>query len=65
MGLFPKRLIYFSKYKTIVRSSTWSFGHSDPDPSSVKRLMYNDFAQSPNLAVVSFSAEQLDLTVCE
>ena len=27
--------IYFFKYETIVRSSAWSFGHSDPDPSSV------------------------------
>ena len=27
--------IYFFKYETIVRSSTWSFGHSDPDRSSV------------------------------
>ena len=27
--------IYFIKYETIVRSSTWSFGHLDPDPSSV------------------------------
>ena len=26
----------FFKYETIVRSSAWSFGHSDPDPSSVK-----------------------------
>ena len=29
--------IYFFKYETIVRSSAWSFGHSDPDLSSVKR----------------------------
>ena len=28
-------LIYFFTYETIVRSSTWSFGRSDPDPSSV------------------------------
>ena len=27
--------IYFFKYETIVRSSAWSFDHSDPDPSSV------------------------------
>ena len=27
--------IYFFKYETIVRCSAWSFGHSDPDPSSV------------------------------
>ena len=27
--------IYFVEYETIVRSSAWSFGHSDPDPSSV------------------------------
>ena len=27
--------IYFFKYETIVRSSARSFGHSDPDPSSV------------------------------
>ena len=25
----------FSKYEAIVRYSAWSFGHSDPDPSSV------------------------------
>ena len=29
-------LIYFFEYETIVRSRAWSFGHSDPDPSSVK-----------------------------
>ena len=28
--------IYIFKYKTIVRSSAYSFGHSDPDPSSVQ-----------------------------
>ena len=27
--------IYFLKYETIVRSCAWSFGHSDPDASSV------------------------------
>ena len=27
--------IYLSKYETIVRSSALSFGHADPDPSSV------------------------------
>jgi hypothetical protein len=26
---------FFLKYETIVRSSASSFGHSDPDPSSV------------------------------
>ena len=48
MGLFQKPptgsfflfyilgLIYFLRYKTIVRSSASYFGHSDPDPSSVK-----------------------------
>ena len=29
-------LIYFFEYETIVRSSAWSFGHSGPDPSSVR-----------------------------
>ena len=30
-------LIYFSIYETTVRRSrAWSFGHSDPDPSSVR-----------------------------
>ena len=29
-------LIYFLKYQTIVRNSAWSFGHSDPHPSSVQ-----------------------------
>jgi hypothetical protein len=24
--------LFFFKYETIVRSSAWSFGHSDPDP---------------------------------
>ena len=50
MGLFLKRLtgffflfyilisIQFLKYETIVRSSASSFGHSDPDPSSVPYL---------------------------
>ena len=27
--------IYFFKYETIVRSSAWSFGYSDSDPSTV------------------------------
>ena len=27
--------LYFFRYETIVRSSAWCFGHSDPDPSSV------------------------------
>ena len=31
--------IYFFKYETIVRSTAWSFGHSDPDPSSVLEHM--------------------------
>jgi hypothetical protein len=47
MGLFQKPLTgsfslfyililgFFFKYETIFRSSTSSFGHSDPDPSSV------------------------------
>jgi hypothetical protein len=26
-------LIYFFEYETIVRSSAWSFGHSDPNPN--------------------------------
>ena len=30
-----KREHLFFEYETIVRSSAWSFGHSDPDPSSV------------------------------
>ena len=32
--------IYLSKYETIVRSSVLSFGHSDPDPSSVSRYFF-------------------------
>jgi len=28
-------ILFFFKYETIVRSSASSFGHSDPDPSSV------------------------------
>ena len=52
MGLFPKRLtgffflfhililIYFLEYETIVRSSAWPFGHSDPDPSSVLQYLH-------------------------
>ena len=45
MGLFQKPptgffslsyiFIYFFECETIVRSSVWSFGHSDPNPSSV------------------------------
>ena len=47
MGLFQKPptgsfflfyiliFTYSFKYETNVRSSAWSFGHSDPDPSSV------------------------------
>ena len=50
MGLFQKRLtgfcflfyilifIYFFEYETIFRSSAWSFGHSDSNPSSVSRI---------------------------
>ena len=30
--------VYFFKYETIVRNSAWSFGHSDPDLSSVKSI---------------------------
>ena len=30
-----KKFHLFSKYEAIVKSSAWSFGHSDPDPSSV------------------------------
>ena len=30
--------LFFFKYETIVRSSAWSFGHSDPNPSSVNML---------------------------
>ena len=34
--------IYFFEYETIVRSSPWSLGHSDPDPSRVfwQSLLY-------------------------
>ena len=51
MGLFQKPptgsfflfyiliFIYFFEYETIVRSSAWSFGHSDPDPSSVRYFL--------------------------
>ena len=44
MGLFPKPpagffFLYFFEYETIVRSSAWSFGHSDPDPSSVNTFL--------------------------
>ena len=35
--------IYFFKYETIVRSSVFSFGHSDPDPGSV---LFNPFRPS-------------------
>ena len=28
-------IYFFFKYETIVRTSAWSFGHSDPDPSTV------------------------------
>ena len=31
----------FFKYETIVRSSAWSFGHSDPDPSSVNSVVFS------------------------
>ena len=30
---------FFFEYETIVRSSTWSFDHSDPDPRSVFQLI--------------------------
>ena len=32
-------LIYFLKYETMVRICAWSFGHSDPSPSSVERQL--------------------------
>ena len=32
--------IYSFKYETIVRGSAWSFGHSDPDPSSVLQYLH-------------------------
>ena len=35
MLYFNIEIFIFFKYETIVRSITWSFGHSDPDPSSV------------------------------
>ena len=31
--------IYFFEYETIVRNSAWSFGHSDPNSSSVSRAI--------------------------
>ena len=36
--------IYFFKYETIVKSSSWFFGHSDPDPSCVKKIKWGSFA---------------------
>jgi hypothetical protein len=35
--IFIFKISFFFKYETIFRSSGWSFGHSDPDPSSVQR----------------------------
>ena len=35
--LYIKNFICFCKYEAIVRSNTWHFGHSDPDPSSAVR----------------------------
>ena len=34
--LYFNLYLFFFKYETIVRSSTSSFGHSDPDPSIVR-----------------------------
>ena len=36
-------LFIFFKYETIVRSSTWSFGHSDPNASSVRKDVFTYF----------------------
>ena len=44
---------FFLKYETIVRSSTWSFGHSDPDPSSLITKLF--FFNSVHLAKTLFS----------
>jgi hypothetical protein len=38
----------------IVRSSAWSFGHSDPDPSSVDRNTHSEFF-SPHCAILNRS----------
>ena len=38
--LFYILVKFFFEYETIVRSSTWSFGLSDPDPSSVHTKLY-------------------------
>ena len=35
--------IYFFKYETIVRSSAWSFGHSDSDPSMQTYVILETF----------------------
>ena len=49
-------LIFFFKYETTIRSSAWSFGHSDPDPSSVNYKMI--FAQ---LTTVPSKGERREL----
>ena len=58
MGLFPKWLTgffflfsllifnYFFEYETNVRSSAWSFCHSDPNPSSVNSTGRHFFSLS-------------------
>ena len=64
MGLFQKPptgsffllyiliLIHFFEYETIVRISTWSVGHSDPDPGSVGRVLLNECVTFCNFKVV-------------
>ena len=52
---------YFFRYETIARSSAWSFGHSDPDPSSViwSLLLTYDYLLQDKLGFSSFIAVML------
>ena len=55
-------LIYFFEYETIVRSSAWSFGHSDPNPSSVScwtNKHQQGCALKADIFIVLVSAEEV------
>ena len=71
MGLFPKRpnkifflsyiltLIYSFKYEIIDRSSALSFGHLDPDPSSVNYKAVSLICTNKMLNKFSYCADAI------
>ena len=57
--------IYVFGYETIVRSSAWSFGHSDPDPSSVILWKFLRFQRTNPEFYTSWHVVALKLVVKE